>query len=193
MWKSKCTLGSLAVFPHRLTNAGPAGGQGSPCSRPSVRGSRVPRPAWGPRCLVMVPPRGTSCQADRGRCPASSYPQMPAWPGPGSSHQLQEGRASGDSLPMELECWGLCPDRSSASSGLLFAHRAEVLQNLCVHLKVHHCLGRSLTRSQTCSIKPTALAGKGGKVQEVLAGFLTVRFQNRAAFVLDFLTFLIRV
>lgn len=149
------------LFPQQVTSVVDRELARTALSKELRGGQACPRP----RRPAMVPLRGNGGWAERGRGPAFSYPQMPAQPA-GSTQQLPEGRV----CRRPSHGTGCRPSVQPAvsSSGLLPAGGAEVLS---VHLKVHHSLSSRLTRSQTRSIKPATLAGKGAKFRKRLLGF----------------------
>lgn len=121
-----------------------------------------------PTVQVKVPQSESDCQTwcepATHHNTASPYPQMLAQvalrAGPGSTHWLQAGRALGDSLPIDSEALG--PSVQTGHQLLNWQAVLGFLQNLCVHLKVHHCPGKSLTCSQTRSVKPPAVPARVG-------------------------------
>jgi hypothetical protein len=62
-------------------------------------------------------------------------------------------------LPSPPNRWLLSTDNVA----FLFVSHTGASETLCAHLKSHHCLGESLTCSQTRSGKPPTSAAQGGK------------------------------
>lgn len=129
-----------------------------------------------PTIQVKVPPRETDCwkhcEPVSLRGAASSYPQTLARAASQAEawlRTLAPGReCSWRWPPHRVGRWGLPPrpvagfSQSTTTWPSFLLVLLGFLQNLCVHLKVHPCLEKSLTCSQTRSIKPSAVLAKEG-------------------------------